>query len=91
MDHSRFKESEAEEFSAMKSAFMSCGSHLPGTFEAALTQSPIQRLCSMGNQQGASKPERLRTDSKNKIKVNRCERAEVPAAGSYPFHLMCWQ
>ena len=60
MDHSRFKESETEEFSAMKSAFMGCGSHLPGTFEAALTQSPIQRLCSMGNQQGASKTERLR-------------------------------
>lgn len=38
----------------MKSAFMSSGSHLPGIFEAALTQSPIQSLDSMERQQEAS-------------------------------------
>lgn len=58
--HSRFKASEAGEFTAITGAFMSNGSHLQGTFEPALTQSPIQRLGSVESQQEASKPDYLR-------------------------------
>lgn len=60
VDYSRFKASEAGEFAAMKGAFISNGSHLQGTFEAALTQSPIQRLGSVESQQETDKPDCLR-------------------------------
>lgn len=60
VDHSRFKASEAGELTAATGTFMSNGSHLQGMFEAALTQSPTQRLGSVESQQEASKPDRLR-------------------------------
>ena len=51
----------------MKGPFMSNSCHLRGEFEAALTQSPIQRLCSVESQQEVCKPDWLSNNKKEQV------------------------